>query len=710
MALDLRQGELATDDKDIIQECRERFSYSAEAEGRNRKEFEFDKRFVNGDQWDPTIRDERFSDRRPCLTVNITDAVCRRIVNACRENRPRIVVHPVGNGADVGVAKVISGLIRHIEYRSNAAHAYDSAVENAIHGGWGWLGVDTEWAREDSFDQELTVSAWPNPLMCYADPNSIEPDGSDMQYFLETSLMRRTEYRARYGKIDQNGWQWVGAGDNVPDWSNKEEIRLAKYWRVEIEPATLYQFTDGQQLMVGWKVPAGMKVLREREVYRRKIKRYLLTTFKVLKEDEWPGKWIPRVPVYGRRMDLNGKVEIKGMVRDLRDTARIYNYARTAETEYYAMQPKAWIMGPEGFMDGHEAAWRDTNRKPIVALEYKIQTADNGQILPPPERFAPPPVNQGFMEWGQGTKSDFLAVSGMSHDPGQDKEGEVVSGVALKRRQGIADVSNFDFYDNLTRSICQIGRILVDLIPHYYSTERMARIIREDGTAEQVTLNEGSAQRGQMDPMTGAMMQVKNDVTVGDYEVIVDTGPSYQTKREESAASMLELLGTPAGEMVAKSAADLMVRAMDFPNSDMVADRLMAMIPAAQMDNVKGMAPDQLKAMVAGLQQQLANANKQQLALQLELQAKHGLEQMRQSGETQRLQLREQAATQREEMKVRAQVHDTHVDAVTRHDVAEIAAAGKMMDTAATHRHEGAMFDRQAEHELKLGEREPKAE
>ncbi len=326
-------------------------------------------------------------------------------------------------------------------------------------------------------------------------------------------------------------------------------------------------------------------------------------------------------------------------------------------------------------MDGHENAWRDANRKPIVALEYKpIQLAD-GTWAPAPERQIPPQPNAGFAEWGESTKSDFLAVAGMSHDPGQDAQGEVVSGIAIKRREGLADVSNFDFYDNLTRSLRQLGRIIVDLVPVYYDTQRMIRIIREDGTPEVVTINEQ-----QQDPMTQAVQKVKNDLTVGDYEVIVDTGPSYQTKREQSSEAQLELLGTPLGQMVATSAGDLVVRSMDFPNAESIADRLQSQIPAAQMDQHSDLPP-KAQTIIAGLQAQLKQANQKSLAMELELQTKTGIEKMKQDGETQRLSMKEQGETHRAHIKAGTAMHDTHVKAVTAHDVAEIHAGAQIINT-----------------------------
>lgn len=706
----LEEGILAQDEDEIILECQERFSMASEAESKNRADFEMDKRFVDGQQWDPAVADERFSDRRPALTVNLTDSITRRVINSCRENRPRLVCHPVGNGADKDTAKVIDGLFRHIEYASTANHWYDNALENSVHGGWGWLAVDNEYFSESSFDQELRIKGYSNPLMCYGDPNSRMPDGSDMDFFIESEYMKRTIYKQRFGEMDPQGWRYVGRGDDVPDWSNKEEIRIAKYWRIEHKKDTLIEFTDGQKHLkseLGFKrnvqkLMGGLTKAREREVLRKQVKCYLLTSTKILKVTEWPGKWIPRVPVYGRRMDLNGRITVKGMVRDLRDPARIYNYAQTAKTEAYALSPKAPWLGHKGFMEGSESAWRDSNRKPIVALEYVAVQLEDGSYAPPPQRQTPTQPNAGFAEWGESTKSDFLAVAGMPHDPGQDMQGEVVSGKALKARQAMSDISNFDFYDNFCRSLNQVGRIIIDLLPHFYGEERMIRIIREDGTPDQVTINQPNNEApkqpmaqlnmgGQpmpIPPMKQAVKHIKNDLTVGDYEVVVDTGPDYQTKREQSAESMLHLLGTPLGEMVSQNAGDIMVRNMDFPSADMVADRLTAMIPAAQNDKELENMPEEARGIVSGLQQRVNQLMKENMSLHMQIETKSNIEEMRQKGETERVQMKEEGENQRAGLKSHTQLHDTHVKAVTAHDVAEIHVAGGMMNSHLDNAHQ----------------------
>jgi hypothetical protein len=683
VTVDAPQGKVAdpNDDDEIIRECMARFLIAQKAESANRQEALYDKRFINGDQWETPVRNDRTLNDKPCLTINITAAVRNRIVNACRENRPRIKVHPVGDGADVQSANLYDGLIRHIETASSADHAYDQAVENAIDAGWGYLGIDGDYERPDSFDQELAVVGFANPFTCYMDPASVQPDGCDMRWFIETTMLARQEYRQRWGHIDTNGWQYHSAGDNLSNWSNKEQIRIAKYWRIEYRRDTLYRLSAGP-LRLGKDMlseqgmrAAGLSIIDKRETQIPTVCCYMLTAYTVLERRELPGRYIPRVPVYGRRQDIDGKVHLKGIVRDLRDPARLFNYAESAKTETYALQPKAPWLTAEGALDGHEPAWRDANRKAIVALPYKPVKLDDGTYAPPPLRQEPPQPAAGFAEWCESAKTNFFAVAGMPHDPNVDLKGEVVSGVALRRRQGISDISHYDFYDNLTRSLRHLGRIMVGLIPSYYDTPRMMRIVREDGTPEQVAINQKTAEK------------IKNDMTVGRYEVVVDTGPSYQTKREESAEAMIELLATPLGEMVAHTCGDQIVRALDFPMSDSMADRLMAAIPAAQMDQHSDLPP-KAQALIAGLQAQLKQQNQKNMALELELHSKAGIEQMRQQGEDRRLAFKEKAETQRAHIKAGTAMHDTHVKAVTAHDVAEIQAGGDLLKTHVEAEHE----------------------
>lgn len=663
--------------------------------------------FRNGDQWPVDIRRDRETDARPCITVNMTDAMVRRVSNACRENRPRIKIDPIAD-ATVDTAKVLNGIVRHIENSSGADYAYDTAVDCSITGGWGYIGVTTDYVSYDSNDQEIKIEAHRNPFRIYFDPASILPDGSDAQWVIESDFMRRDEYRAKYGQLDPSGWTFLGTGDNIPNWSNKEQIRLAKYWRIEHKKDKVLTLSDGRAILGSTYRKdafdaAGISVVKERDTMVPTVKWYLCTAYKVLTSGVWPGRYIPIVPVYGRSLDVNGKMKLKGMVKDLIDPARMYNYSETAKTEAYALQPRAPWLGAEGFMAGHEPAWRDANRKSIVGLEYTPTKNVDGTPNPPPMRQNPPALGAGFQEWSQSNQSNFMLVAGMPHDPGADAKGEVVSGVALRQRQGLSDIAHFDFYDNLCRSMRHLGRIIVDLIPHIYDTTRMQRIVMPDGRTQMVAINQ------KIKNEMGAIVAVKNDMTVGRYDVTIDTGPGYKTARQESTAAKLELLATPLGEMTGKVAGDLVVRGMDWDGADEIADRLQAAIPGATPDpKLADVSPDVLRQMVQQLKVQLQQAHQQAMAFELELKAKHGLEKIKQDGETKRTQMEIGAKVHDTQVKADTARFDTHVKSITARDVAEIQVAGGMLHGQQEHAQERALSAQEHEQNRQLQREAPK--
>ena len=656
----------------ILDDARKRFKLAADSESQNRTNAVEALQFRNGDQWPNDVADGRRTQNRPCLTINLTDATVRRVINNCRENRPRIKVHPVGNGADIEIAKTEDGLVRHIEANSQAELAYDNAIEHAISGGWGYWRVSTKYADEKSFDQEIMIEPIPNPFTVYRDPASVAPDGSDMSWCIVSQMIRREDYKAQWGEIDGDGWNYLGPGDNIADWSNKEELRLAEYFVIEHTQDKVVRLSDGDILFKS-ELPrrmalkaAGVSIVQERPTIRKKVMWYLLTATKILMEREWAGKYIPIIPVYGRELNINGKRYLKGMVKDLIDPARMYNYWETTKTEAIALQPKApWLLA-EGQAEGHEQQWDNANTQPYSRLTWKPVAGADGQTLPPPQRVQPPIMSDGILEASKSAANNFLMVAGMPNDPGADAKGEVVSGLAIKRRQGISDQSHYDFYDNWCRSYRHTGRIIIDLIPKIYDTERMQRIIGEDGIPDMVMLNQKTAEK------------IKNDVTVGTYDVVVDTGPAYQTKREESAEAMLELLTTPLGQMAAQVAGDVIVRAMDWPGADTVADRLATMIPASQIDKQSDIPP-KAQMMIKQLQDQLQQSEQKGMALELELKTKQGIEQGWMKTELKKT-----------EMQVNAKIHDTETKAHTQRDVAEIHGATQLLNTNTEAAHDRA--------------------
>jgi hypothetical protein len=627
-----------------IDEAKQFLNLCNDVNSNNRAEALDDVRFAAGDQWPVDVQNSRVLESRPCLTINKVDAYIRQICNQQRQQRPRIKVHGMNNQADAKLAEILTGVCRHIEVQSNADAAYDTAFEYAVKMGWGYFRVTTDYQDADSFEQEIYIKPIDNPFTVYFDPNSQMPDGSDAEKCLITTVMTKKNFKILYpDKDDGSGFTSRGTGDVNNDWIMKEDIRVAEYFYTVKELARLVQLSDGTTVYKD-ELPskeimedAGITIIEERDSYRKKIKWCKLTSMEVLEEGNWAGKYIPIIPVYGQSVQVDSKNKRFGLVRMAKDPQRMYNYWSTALTESVALAPKAkWILA-EGQDEGHENEWAMANIKSLPVLRYK-QTDTEGRQAPPPQRMQPEPPPAGVISAMQGMNADLQAVVGI-YDPSQLPQGNQ-SGKAIQGQQQQVDMVNFHYYDNLTRSIAFCGRIILDLIPSIYDTERVLRIIGADGKPEMVTLN----QRSQTDE---GVEKILNDVSVGRYDVVMDTGPGYQSKRLEAVDSMMSLLAADPNLMA--QAGDLIFRNMDFPGADIIADRLAAANPMAQIDE-KSEVPPQVQMQLAQSQKMIQELQQQLQAMTMDM--KYGASVAQQKDE---------AANKRKLMEVTAKAHDSEL-------------------------------------------------
>jgi hypothetical protein len=1025
--------EEAETDEQIFLECADRMKMAEEIESINRANAIDDLEFADGQQWPDDIQNMRQSSRQISLTINHTATLVRRVVNNMRQQRPRIKVHPTGGGARVEDARVAGGLIRHVETLSKASVAYDTGGESAVRIGWGYCRVVGEYVDDKSFEQELYIKAVRNTFTGYIDPGAVMPDGSDMDWFIFSAKMKKTEFKRHYPGVQLNEWIHMASGDNQSQWENKEEIRLAEYYRIKKTKDTLYQIEGGNTLykseydanreaydLAGLKLAQKNGKPLSRPTTRRQVQWFMINGTKVVETRDLPGTYIPVVRFEGNVLDLNGQVRRKGMIRDIKDPARMVNYweamaldtplptpggwttmgavkrgdelfdesgavcrvvgkspiyikrpcyrltfdngtsvvtdachkwrveekaklvtagilwesktlttkelvvgkhcvlvakplqtadselpidpyflgvwlgdgtsttaqihaghadaaemrknleaigldvgeargggrncavftihgqrARLAsmgllknkhiptaylrasapqrmallqglmdtdgsisalgqceftntnpriaegfaeimnslgikcvmrvrkrmkmyvgETEAHAVadahqfnfttyqpifrltrkldrlglrkaEPKRtnrhrivkiepvdsvpvqclevdsashlflagfgmvpthnsaktaklalsakapWVMA-EGQSDGHPE-WDDANQKPYSSLKYKLILGLDGNPLPglpPPQRQAAVEVEAGFAEAMQSAMQHMTAVAGMPHEPTQDSPGAVVSGVALRRRQAISDISHFQYYDNQTQAIAQVGRILLDLFPYYYGESRMQRIIGEDGVPQMVGIN-------QQQTNDQGIVEIKNNLTVGKFDVVMDTGPGYETKRQEGADSMLDLLKTPLAEPISKTGADLIVRNMDFAGAEDLADRLMPMNAQGMQKAVEAL-PKEAQGMVQALMTQNQQKDQTIQHLQLELKYKTGIETSWQQTELKKTEMQTHVKAHDVDKRDSAAERDTQVKAHTTLLVAEIGAAGQLLNTNTEAAHDRA--------------------
>lgn len=652
----------------------------------NRQEGLEDLKFRFGDQWPVQLQNSRQLEARPMFTINETDGYCRRVINGIRQMRPRGKAHPVNDTSDVKVAKVITGIGRHIEVNSDADNAYDLGAEFAVTIGWGYWRVLTDYVADDSFDQDIYIGQIDNPFSVYFDPNSSKPDGSDAERVLVTDLIPRRTFEKEYPGADAQPFREGGSGDaRMVDWITKEDIRIAEYMRIEKDRRKLLMLTDRN---IVWDdefakvkdmlAAHGVAVAGERESWRKKVMWYKVSGFQELEKRALPGKWLPVIPCYGVNMMVDGKRRKFGMVRFARDPQRMVNFWETSITEALAMQPKAKWLVQEGTTEGHENEWAQANNKAFPVLYWK-STGVGDEAAQKPEYIPPAPLPQGMLQASMNASQALQRVMGM-FDPVNLKHTGPKSGEAIRQETGQSEESNYHFYDNLTRSIKHTWRIILDYTPHVYDTERVMRVIGADGKPDLVTINERqdpqAAQQGQQaeggaDGEDEAIGKVLNDVRVGDYDVVMETGPGYNTKQQEALALFNDLLRGPLGEPVAKVGADLVIRMIDAHGMDTLADRLAASNPLAQIDD-KSDVPPKAQMQIKMLEGRLKEVEGLLQQAGLEIKFKHGLEKIKQEGEDGRTKMEIEAKGHDVALATATKRHDTEIRALTQLNVAEL--------------------------------------
>jgi hypothetical protein len=662
---------MADDYDPRIQEAIEFLKLANEADTMNRQEALEDLKFGGGDQWPVELQNSRNLESRPVITVNKVDNYCRQVCNQQRQQRPRIKVHAMNTHEDMVDAQTIQGIVRHIENNSNADHAYDNAFEYAVRMGWGFFRVRTDYVSEDSFEQEIYIDPIDNPFTVYFDPNSVAPDGSDADRCLITTMMPKKEFSKLYPDAAVDGgtsFTQRGTGDSQSEWITKEDIRLAEYFYTVREKATLYQLSDGSSTFADDKdmfarlESAGIVVVDQRQSYKKTIKYCKLTAIDIIEEGTWAGKYIPIIPVYGRHIVVGDKRKKFGMIRYAKDPQRMYNFWQTSITEGVALAPKAKWLIAEGQDEGHESDWANANIKSFPLLRYK-QTDIEGRPAPVPQRLQPEPPQAGIMAAAAGVDDDIKSIMGV-FDPAQLKQGNV-SGKALNGQQQQVDLTNYDYYDNLTRSISHCGTIILDLLPKIYDTERVMRIIGDDGKPELLTVNQRDS-----------VGRVLNDMTVGQYDVVMDTGPGYNSKRQEAVESMLPILAADPSLM--QSCGDLVFRNMDWPGADVIADRLAAANPLAQIDEHSDIPP-QVQMQLAQGKKQVEELQQQLQSMQLMIKQRQDIEQVKQDNENKRKLMDVTARAHNTETMAEVKVNDQNTRAITSQNKTELDAIVQLL-------------------------------
>jgi hypothetical protein len=516
---------------------------------------------------------------RPCLTINKLPQHVRQVTNDMRQNRPGAKVIPVDDKADLEVADILNGMIRHIEYISDADVAYDTACENQVAYGEGYIRILTEYCDDNTFDQDIKIGRVRNSFSVYMDPTIQDPTGADAEWCFVTEDVTRNDYERMYPNAAPiTTLQSLGVGDqSISNWLNEDTIRIADYYYIDYDRTTLNLYPGNATAFEGTPEDKDLRTIygkpkRSREADRPRVRYCKINGYEILEQNEWAGKWIPVVRIVGNEFEVDGRLYVSGLVRNAKDAQRMYNYWVSQEAEMLALAPKAPFIGYGGQFEGYEEKWKTANTTNWPYLEVNPDVTDGqGSALPLPQRAQPPMASSGLLQAKSGASEDIKSTTGQ-YNASLGQGGNERSGKAIMARQREGDVGTYHYGDNLTRGVRHIARQLVDLIPKIYDTQRVARIIGEDGVTKMARINpEQEEPVREIRNQEGILIDKIYNPGVGKYDVVATTGPGYATKRQEALDAMgLLLQGNPQLWAVA---GDLFVKNMDWPGAQEMAKR-----------------------------------------------------------------------------------------------------------------------------------------
>ena len=586
-----------TDDKDIVTQARERARDGAAYWQDNWEEAEADLEFLSGDQWPEGVRNERELEQRPCLVNNVLPTFVDQVLGDQRQNRPAIKVSPVdmvrvqpsentkpenlkisntAGSTDYELAEAFTGLIKNIEYNCDAETSYDIAFQSAVESGIGYLRVRSDYIHDETFEQDLIIDHIENQFSVTMDPNAKERDYSDMMWCLIDQNMNKEEFRELYP--DASTDPVSDKTDDFSSWYAENTVRVSEYFTRECVEKEVVLLSDGRS-MYRDEVESVLDELAAsgiEEVDTRKVKTHIVVWRKITGMDVLEGpieltcSSIPVVPVWGKSITIKKKTMFRSIIRYSKDAQRMANYWDSAATETVALAPKAPFVGTPEQIEGYEEDWQTANTNNLSMLAYNAQyQGDQG-----PRRQQPAPVPSAEITLGMQSSDKIKSTLGM-FDASIGNSGNETSGRAIIARQRQGDRGSFAFIDNLSKSIRRVGKILVEMIPQVYDTERVVRLKFPDDTEDFVKLNQQV-----FDEQTKEWVTI-HDLNVSKYDVVVTTGPAYSTQRQEAAEQMMQF--SQANPQAAAAITDLIALNMDWPGADKIAERLKKTMPPELM-------------------------------------------------------------------------------------------------------------------------------
>ncbi len=531
---------------DIHRLALERFDRIQSSYGEERKLCAQDRRFtfVTGGQWEGPLGDQ--FENKPMLEVNKVHLSVMRIISEMRNNR--ITVNFVSkDGEESDLADTCNALYRADEQDSVAQEAYDNSFEEACSGGFGAFRLRACYENdEDDEDERQRIRFEPitdADTSVFFDPAAKRQDKSDAKYAFVIHSVQRVDYEDEWGD-DVSSWpEWLKEVEW--DWNSPDVVYVAEYYVVEETKETQRifrtidgdeeKYTDIDEELEAELRAAGSVEIRQRQIKRKRVRKYLLSGGKILEDCGYiAGKRIPIVPVYGKRWFIDNVERCMGQARLAKDSQRLKNLqiSQLALIASLSSQSKP-LLFPEQ-VAGHTTMWADDASKNYPYLLINKMEGPNGEPIPsgPVAYTQPAQVPQAMAALLQITEQDMSDVLGNTQPE------ELISNISEKTmeiQQNRMDMRAFIYMSNFAKALQTAGEIWLGMAKELYVEP--GRKMKGVGTEDQISSIEIAR------PVYGETgEELENDLTAADFDVVVDVGPSFTSKRDAMVSKLISMM------------------------------------------------------------------------------------------------------------------------------------------------------------------------
>jgi len=523
--------------------------------------------FYRGEQWDAADLSTLDDQGRPALTINTILPTINTVLGEQSTRRMDVTFKPRGSGQQE-IADTLTKLFLQISDNNKMDWVEAQVFSDGLIQDRGWFDVRVDF--DDHIQGEVRITA-KDPLDILIDPDAKDYDPKTWNEIFETRWMSLDEIEETYGqkKADQlritveegsalgtdsveyeetrYGDTYSGVNYQQGNTTNPEENRALRSIRVierqyyRLKECMFYvdRFTgDMREVPYNWakKKRENFADQYDLDIITKVVKkvRWTVSADLVVLHDDWSPydhfTLVPYFPFWRRGRPF-------GMVRNLISPQEQLNKISSQELHIVNTTANSGWIVESGSLSGMDAD------------DLEEHGAETGLVLEfnrgsnPPAKIPPNQIPTGLDRIAMKAAANIKTISGIS-DSMLGTDSAEVSGVAIRAKQNRGAMMIQVPLDNLAKTRQYLAEKILNLVQAYYTEERIVQIVNESDPMKQ------------SEPMVVNQMtpegEIINDLTMGEYDVVVSTSPARDNFDEMQFAEALQLkeVGVPVPDDV----------------------------------------------------------------------------------------------------------------------------------------------------------------